>query len=84
MRLTDKEKKKPLAMKQVQKIMANPNSIKTQVAVQIVRTKPDNINSQVEEFLKTGGIIKKIHNNQRAVPYWVWSLEDYPVRKYRR
>jgi len=84
MQLTDKEKKKPLAMKHIKKVMANPNSIKTQEAVKVNSTKPENITSQIEEFFKAGGSVKKIHNNQRSLPYWVWSLEEYPTRKYRR
>ena len=84
MQLTDKEKKKPLAMKQVMKVMADPNILKEKEAVKVISTKPENITFQIEEFFKAGGSVKKIHNNQRSLPYWVWSLEEYPTRKYRR
>tara|TARA_R110000824_G_scaffold142916_4_gene310286 strand:- start:702 stop:956 length:255 start_codon:yes stop_codon:yes gene_type:complete len=84
MRLTDKEKRKPLELKHIQKVMANPNTIREKENVKVTSTKPDNITSQIEEFFKAGKSIEKIDNNKRALPYWTWFLEDYPTRKYRR
>ena len=82
MKLTDKEKKKPLAMKQVIKVMDEPSILKEQEAIKVLSTKPD-ITSQIEEFFKTGGTIKKIPQSDRAMPEWTWWQDTYP-KNYRR
>ena len=82
MQLTDKEKKKPLAMKQVMKVMADPSILKEQEAIKVLSTKPD-ITSQIEEFFKTGGAIKEMPQSDRAMPEWTWWQDNYP-KNYRR
>lgn len=46
-------------------------------------TEPLDINTQIEEFFKKGGAIKKIPENNRAIPEWLWWQDNYP-KNYRR
>ena len=85
MELTKHEKKHPLGIKQIKRLMAGPVSVqRTKEKPAIVVTKGDALSSDVDKFLKNGGHIKGVQNNKRSVPYWAWSLEEYPTRKYRR
>jgi hypothetical protein len=41
------------------------------------------INSQIEEFFKSGKKINKVHANHRSIPEWGWWQDNYP-KNYRR
>ena len=60
--------------------MSNTN---TQYNNQPSTTEPLDINTQIEEFFKKGGAIKKIPENNRAIPEWLWWQDNYP-KNYRR
>tara|TARA_R100000781_G_scaffold85878_1_gene52872 strand:- start:390 stop:641 length:252 start_codon:yes stop_codon:yes gene_type:complete len=43
----------------------------------------EDINSQIEEFFKSGGQVKEINSEARSIPEWCWWQDNYP-KNYRR
>jgi len=77
------KKKKPLDLKGVEKIMANPTEVETVTALEIEAVTSDSLAAQIEDFFKSGKTIIKAEAEDRAMPEFTWWNQSYP-KNYRK
>ena len=76
-------KKKPLDLKGVARIMADPHKSKRIIRDPKPVLKAENLASQIEEFLNSGNTIIKSEAGDRAMPEFTWWRQGYP-RNWRK
>jgi len=85
MELTKYQKKNPLGVTEIKRLMAGPtNIIRIKNKPKIVATKSDTLTSDVNKFLDNGGKIKTSNPEDRGMQEWVWWQETYPVNYNKR
>ena len=77
------KKKKPLDLKGVAKIMANPTEVETTTVLKVEAVTSDSLTTQIEEFFKSGKTVIKAEAGDRAMPEFTWWNPSYP-KNYRK
>ena len=82
-RQDDIKRDKPVDMKELRRIMANPHKSKRIIIDPKPALKAENLASQIEEFLSSGKTIIKSEDGNRSMPEFTWWNEVYP-RNWRK
>jgi len=82
-RQNDVKKDKPVDMKELLRIMADPHKSKRIIKDPKPVLKAENLASQIEEFLNSGNTIIKSEAGDRAMPEFTWWGQGYP-RNWRK
>ncbi|MAC52446.1 MAG: hypothetical protein CME31_07870 [Gimesia sp.] len=77
------KKKKPLDLKGVAKIMANPTEVEAKTVLKTESVIPDSLDAQIEDFFKSGKTVIKAEDEDRAMPEFTWWKQSYP-KNYRK
>ena len=78
------KKKKPLDLKGVAKIMANPTEVETTTVLKVEAVTSDSLTTQIEEFFKSGKTVIKAEAGDRAMPEFTWWNSNYPKNWKKR
>ena len=78
------KKKKPLDLKGVSKIMANPTEVETTTVLKVEAVTSDSLTTQIEEFFKSGKTVIKAEAGERSMPEFTWWNPSYPKNWKKR
>ena len=80
----DIKRKKPVDMKELLRIMANPTEVEAKTVLKTESVIPDNLDAQIEDFFKSGKTVIKAEDEDRAMPEFTWWKETYPKNLSRK
>ena len=83
-KLEDIKRKKPVDMKELLRIMANPTEVEAKTVLKTESVIPDNLDAQIEDFFKSGKTVIKAEDEDRAMPEFTWWKETYPKNLRRK